>query len=166
MAVLTQDVSRPVRGHTPQKDVVYRLAGYTNQGSGNETEEIYKGSLVIVDISDSTGGYARACPATGSIALTTSDIFCGIAQHAQSVTSSNTADGSKTVRCAQDGVWAFAKASLTLADIGKNIYSTDDAGTLTVTSTDALWVGVLVDLDDTYAWVDISRAAGRLNSAT
>jgi hypothetical protein len=165
MAVLTNNVQRPVIGHDPSLDVSLPLAGYTNFGGGSTAHTVYHGSLVICDVTD-TDGYFRACPLCSDTNLTTSDIFGGIALERQDVTSSNTADGSVSVTVAQNGIWGFPVNSVAATDVGAPIYAADDGSTVTTTSTNNLWIGTLVKVDSTYAWVNIGHAAGRANSAT
>ncbi len=93
------------------------------------------------------------------------DIFGGIALEKVAVTSSDTADGSKKVSVARNGVWGFAVGSLAITDIGAAIYASDD-DTATTTDTNNWWIGYLVDVDSVYAWVDIAPAFMRANSAT
>lgn len=165
MTVLSANVARPCR--LPSGGITTRalgLAGYTNFGSGNTEHTVYKGSIVVCDVSD-TDGYFRACPLSSSVALAGGDIFGGLALEKQDVTSDNTDDGDVKVTVAVDGVWGFPVGSLAITDIGAPAYASDDA-TVTTTSTDNLWIGDIVDVDANYVWVDISRAAGRLNSAT
>lgn len=165
MAVLTANKNRPLKlpsgGLTTRK---LKLAGYTNFGAGTLTHSVYKGSVLVCDVSD-TDGYYRACPLSSSVNLASGDIFGGIALERQDVTSSDTADGSVEVTAAVNGVWGFPVASLAITDIGAPIYASDDAS-VTTTSTNNLWIGHLVDVDGTYAWIDIARAAGMPNSAT
>lgn len=165
MAVMTSSVTRPVR--SPVGGVAHRalpLAGYTNFGGGSTAHSVYKGSVVCCDVSD-TDGYFRACPLSSSVNLAAGDIFGGVAVEEQNVTSSNTDDGSVKVTVAINGVWGFAVGSLAITDIGAPAYASDDQ-TITTTSTNNLWVGTIIDVDSTYVWVDITRAAGQLNSAT
>lgn len=165
MAVLSASVQRPVRvpagGLTT---MALPLAGYTNFGGGTTAHTVYKGSGVICDVSD-TDGYYRACPLSSSVNSASGDVFGGIALEKVSVTSSDTADGSKKVTVARDGVWGFAVGSLAITDIGAAAYMSDDQ-TISTTDTNNYWCGVIVDADSTYVWVDIAPAAGRLNSAT
>lgn len=140
------------------------LAGYTNFAGGSAIHSVYKGSVVVCDVSD-TDGYFRACPLSSSTNLASGDIFGGIAVERQDVTSADTADGSKKVACYIDGEHAFAVGSIAQTDIGAAIYASDD-DTATTTSTNNIWIGVLVEVDATYAWVDISQAAGQPNSVT
>jgi hypothetical protein len=164
MAVLTYDIQLPHRGVDPRRFVKLPLAGYTNFGAGSVAHTVYHGSVVVCDVSD-TDGYFRACPAGATTNSAAGDIFGGIALERVDVTSSNTADGSKEVTVARDGVWGFAKGSVAQTDVGAAIYASDDQ-TVTTTSTNNFWIGYLVEVDSTYAWVDISRAAGMANSAT
>jgi len=165
MAVLSAAKTRP---HRLPPGGLYTiqvpLAGYTNFGAGTLTHEVYKGSVMVCDVSD-TDGYFRACPLSSSVNLAAGDIFGGIALEDMSVTSSDTADGSKKVSVAINGIWGFPVGSLAQTDVGAAIYASDD-DTVTTTSTNNLWIGHLVEVDDTYAWVDITRAAMMPNSAT
>ena len=154
MAVLTASVQRPVRipagGLTT---AVRKLAGYTNFGAGTVAHTVYKGSVVVCDVSD-TDGYFRAAPATGTTAAASGDMFGGIALEKVAVTSSDTADGSKLVTVAVDGEWGFAKGSLAITDVGADAYASDDQ-TITTTSSNNFKVGRITDVDGTYVWVDI-----------
>jgi hypothetical protein len=141
-----------------------KLAGYTNFGGGNTEHTVYKGSVVMSDVSD-TDGYYRACPSSGTTALAAGDIFGGVALEKVKVSSNDSEDGAKKVTVAVNGEWGYAKGSITITDIGAPAYASDD-DTVTTTSSDNLWIGTIVDVDDTYVWVDISHAAGRANSAT
>jgi len=93
------------------------------------------------------------------------DIFGGVALEKQVVSSADAADGSKEITVAVDGIWGFAVGSLAITDIGAPAYASDD-DTITTTSTNNFWCGYIVDVDSTYVWVDVSRAAGMANSAT
>lgn len=163
MAVLTQDVQRPHKGMDARKVLQIPMAGYTNFASGNTEHTIFKGSIVIIDVSD-TDGYARACPDSGSVNAAAGDIFCGIALERQKVTLNDTADGAKLVSVARDGVWAFPKGGVAQTDIGAPAYASDDA-TITATSTNNFWVGTIMGVDATYVYVDIHTAAGRVLAA-
>lgn len=163
MTNLTQSKQRPVLipvGGLATRSL--RLAGYTNFGGGTTAHTVYKGSVIICDVSD-TDGYFRAM--SSALTVTSSDIFGGIAAEKVSVSSSDLADGSKRLTAYVDGVWAFAKGSLAITDIGAVAYATDD-DTITTTATGALAIGVIVDVDDTFAWVDISDYAGRVSATT
>jgi hypothetical protein len=160
---LTADKQRPCRpnagGVTTRR---LGLAGYTVMTA---VHSVYKGSWVICDINVSTTGYFRAAK-SATTAGATGDIIGGISLEHKYVGASDLAEGSQYVTVAVDGVWGFPINSLTQADIGKAIYTTDDGNTISATSGTAYWVGTLVDVDATYAWIDIGRACGRLNAAT
>lgn len=160
MTNMTANVTRPHKGNILQQR--YDLVGYTAYGAGNLTYTAYKGAIMMIDVSD-VDGYAQ--PMLSTITAASGDVFLGIAEEKVAITSTDTADGAKDILVATDGLWGFVKGSLALTDIGAPIYATDDT-TITTTSTNALWVGTLVNVDDTYAWVDISHAAGRTNTAT
>lgn len=141
------------------------LAGYTNFGASAAEHAVYKGSVVICDVND-TDGYFRAAPLIGTTAAASGDIIGGVAVEYVKVTSSDTADGSKEVSVAVNGIWGFPINSVAITDMGAPIYAGDDGETVQTSSTNAFWIGTLVDVDATYAWVDISHACGRANSAT
>ncbi len=165
MAVLTKDKSRAVRlVNGPLHTMELPLAGYTNFGGGSEEHTVYKGSGVICDVSD-TDGYFRACPLGSSVNSAAGDIFGGIAIEQAKVKAANTGDGDVKVTVARDGVFAFAKGSLAQTDIGAPVYLSDD-DTLSTTSSNNYWCGILEEVDAVYAWVNIAPAFMRLNSAT
>lgn len=164
MTVLSARKDRPVK--LPAGGLTFtslKLAGYTNFGSGSTAHTVYEGSLVVCDVSD-TDGYFRAAPSTGSTAAASGDIFGGVAVQTVSVTSSDTADGSKVVKVATSGIWGFAVGSVAITDIGAAAYASDD-DTITTTSTNNFFVGDIVDVDATYVWVRIDRAVMRPTSA-
>lgn len=164
MTVLSQDKQRPNRGVDHDKDRLLPLAGYTNFGAGTLTHTVYHGSVVVCDVSD-TDGYFRACPLSSSVNSAAGDVFGGIAQENIAVGTGDTADGSKKVTVSVNGEWGFAKGSLAQTDVGAPAYASDD-DTITTTSTNNYWVGYITEVDATYVWVDISRAAGMTNTAT
>ena len=162
MTVLTKNKNRPYRlAHGPLSTMELPLAGYTNFGAGTLAHTVYKGSIVICDVSD-TDGYFRAAPAAGSAA---GDIFGGIAIEKAAVGAADLADGSVVVSVARNGVWGFAKGAVVQTDIGAPAYAEDD-DVVGVTSTNNYWIGTVVEVDDTYVWVDILRAVGMPNAAT
>lgn len=165
MAVLAVDVTRPVRlpvGGVSTAEV--KLAGYTNFAGGSVAHTVYKGSIVVCDVSD-TNGYFRACPLASSTNSASGDIFGGVALEQVAVTSSDTADGSKKVTVARNGVWGFPVGSVAITDIGAAAYASDDQ-TITTTSTNNYWCGYIEDVDSTYVWVNIAPAFMRTNTAT
>jgi predicted RecA/RadA family phage recombinase len=159
MANLTSDANRPYKNAGGLW--AYGLVGYTNYQGGNTAWTAYKGGIAMIDVSD-VDGYAQKM-STG-ITAAADDVFLGIFAEQASVTKENTADGSVKARVWRKGVFAFPKGSITVADIGAPAYATDDQ-TITTTSTDALWVGRIVAVDDTYVWVEIDSAAGHPNNA-
>ena len=160
MANLTASVTLPHKGDL--RPWSYGMVGYTDYAGGSTVYTIYKGSPVCMDVSD-VDGYAQ--PFLSGITAAGDDVFLGVALEEKSVTSADTAQGDKEIAVARGGVWGFPKASLSVTDIGAPIYA-DDSQVVTSTDTSNLWIGTLVDVDDTYAWVDISHATGRVNSAT
>jgi hypothetical protein len=141
----------PAGGITTQK---VKLAGYTNFGAGNTGHVVYHGSIVAQDVSD-TDGYSRAVgftPASG-------DVFMGVALEKQIVDSSTLADGSVEVTVAKNGTWGFPKGSLAQTDVGADIYCTDD-NVVQSSSSNALKIGKLEDVDALYAWVNIAPYFG------
>lgn len=163
MTVLSADKNRRHRDGMI-RTVELPLAGYTNFAGGSVEHTVYKGSGVVCDVSD-TDGYFRACPSGGSTASAGGDIFGGIALEQAKVKAANLLDGSVKVSVARDGVFAFAKGSLAQTDIGAPVYLSDD-DTVTTTSTNNYWCGILEEVDSVYAWVNIAPAFMRLNSAT
>jgi hypothetical protein len=165
MAVLTKNKQRPVRlpagGLTT---AVVKLAGYTNFGAGTVAHTVYKGSLMVSDVSD-TDGYYRAIPLSSSVNSASGDVFGGVAAEKVAVTSNDAADGSKLCTVYRDGVWGFPVGSLAITDIGAAAYASDD-DTITTTDTNNFWCGYIEDVDATYVWVNIAPAFGRTNTAT
>jgi hypothetical protein len=152
MTALSADKSRPVK--IPPgglKTFEVRLAGYTNRGSGNTAFVVYKGAVVCCDVSDTDGYFG---PKDMNIA--TGDLPGGIAAEHVAVTSSDTGDGSKKLTVYANGVWGFAKANLAITDIGAVVYASDTDAVTTTTSNN-LPFGRIVDVDDTYAWIDIEN---------
>jgi len=165
MAVLTANMQRPVKPISAGVSTrALPLAGYTNFGGGNTAHTVYHGSMLVSDVSD-TDGYFRAVPLTSGTNMAAGDIFGGVAMEKQSVTSTNTADGSVLVTAARNGVWGFAVGSLAQTDIGAAAYATDDQ-TISTTSSNNLWVGYIEGVDATYVWVNIAPAFLMANSAT
>ena len=161
MAVLAQDIQLPVRGVVETQK--QPLTGYTNHAGGNVEHTVYKGSILVSDVSDADG-YFRAVPLSSSTNMATGDVFGGVAIEQVKVETTDTADGAKKVTAARTGVWGFAPGSLAITDLGADIYASDDQ-TVTTTSTNNLYIGTLVALEDSRAWVDIARAFGRVNVA-
>lgn len=154
MTALTASKQRPVK--PPQHGLAtwaVPLIGYTNKGGGNTAHTVYKGSILVNDVSDSDG-YSRAL---ADETTATGDVFTGIAAEKQVIDSDVTGDGDAECTAYRNGIWGFAKGNLTIADMGANAYASDD-NTITTTDTNNLWVGKIVDVDGTYVWVDIAPA--------
>lgn len=165
MTVLSANIQRPVKlMHGELKTKLVPLAGYTNFGAGSTAHTVYKGSILVIDVSD-TDGYARAMPDSASVNMAAGDIFAGIAAEKQVVDSSVPGDGDKEVSAYRDGVWGFPKGSIAQTDVGAPAYASDD-NTVTTTSTVNLWIGYIEGVDDTYVWVNIEPAFMRANAAT
>jgi len=160
MANMTASISRRYKGDT--QPLRYGCVGYTDYQSGSTEYTIYKGAIVMMDVSD-VDGYAQ--PRLSAITAASGDVFLGVALEEVDITSLDTAQGDKDILVARGGVWAFAVGSLAVTDIGAPAYCSDDQ-TITTTSTNNLWVGTIVAVDSTYVWVDIGHASGRTNTAT
>ncbi len=151
MTALSANKDRPVRIPTGGlKQEKLKLAGYTNRGAGTVAFTCYKGAVIFCDVSDTDGYFGPMDTNSG-----TGDMFGGLAAEKQAVTSADTADGSVELSVYINGIWGFPVASLAITDIGEIIYATD-TDAVTTTSTNAINIGRLVDVDDTYAWIDIT----------
>lgn len=158
MAAQTYDVQRPARGFKGDETELLPLQGATAHGGAYD---VWKGQPVAQDVSVLDGYYTGV--GTG-VTWASGDVFGGIAIEHQHVPT-GLADGGKRVTVARDGTWGFPVGNLTQASVGAAAYLTDD-NTVTVTSTDALWIGYIVDVSNGYVWVDIEKAAGLPNTAT
>lgn len=153
MADLTASKQRPVRlppGGLEMRRV--KLAGYTNYGAGNVAHTVFKGAPVVSDVSD-TDGYASSI--TAALVVLAADLFFGIAAEKQAVTSADAADGSKELTVYTNGVWGFPLNGLAITDLGATIFATD-SDLPQAASLQKVAIGKLVDVDATYAWIDIS----------
>lgn len=151
MAALAQNKQRPVKPPVGGIGLFAQpLAGYTNRGSGSTAYIVYKGAIIACDVGDTDGyfGPVDFTPAAG-------DIFGGIAEERQDITSVDAADGAKNLTVIRNGVVGFPKGSLAITDVGADIYATTD-NDIQTSSTNALLIGRLVAVDATYAWVDIA----------
>ncbi len=160
MANQSNDVQRLSKNESAPWE--YGVVGYTNMQGGSVVHTIYKGAIVMMDVSD-VDGYAQS--RDSAINATSSDVFLGVAAEKVAVTADDTADGSKKVRVWRKGIFAFPVGSLAKTDIGAPIYASSSQD-VTTTSTNNLWIGTLVDVDATWAWVEIDQATGQANSAT
>jgi len=160
MANMTANVTRPTKGNVDVQ--YYGLVGYTDVQGGSLAYTAYKGAIMLMDVSD-IDGYAQ--PMLSTITAASGDVFLGINTSKVSVVAADTAQGDKDVLLATSGLFGFPVGSLVVTDIGAPIYATDDQ-TIQTSSTNALWIGTLINIDATYAWVNIGHAAGRTNTAT
>ena len=163
MANMTADVQRPVRlppGGLEMRKV--KLAGYTNYAAGNTAFTVYKGAVVYSDVSD-TDGYAS--PKQSGINAVATDVFLGVAAERKPVTSSNLADGSVEMTVFTNGVWAFPKGALAQTDLGATAMAADD-GTIVSATQNNVAIGKIVEVDDTYVWVDISDYSFKVSAET
>lgn len=154
MTALSSNIQRPIRvppGGLRMAKVL--LAGYTNYGAGETAFTVYKGALMMSDVSDTDGYFSHihGTPATG-------DIFGGVALDSAVVDSGAAADGAIQITVMASGVIGFPKGSLAITDLGATIYSTDDGTGVTTATTAAMPIGVLEEVDDTYAWINIEPA--------
>lgn len=159
MTNLSANVHRPHKGETEPRR--YGLVGYTNYQGGTTEYTVYKGAPMMLDVSD-VDGYAQ--PMLAAITAASGDVFLGIAAEKKVISSSETADGTLDI-LVENGLIGFPVGSLAVTDIGAPAYMSD-SNTVTTTSTNALWIGTIIDVDDTYVWVDTRHAAGRTNTAT
>jgi hypothetical protein len=150
MTALSANAQRPVRlppgGLQVEK---LKLAGYTNRGAGSVAYSVYKGAVMMCDVTDTDGYFGPI-----DVSAATGDIFGGIAMEHQDVGAADTADGSVECMVAMNGIWGFPKASLSITDIGAVIYATN-TNDVTTTSTNAIAIGILIDVDAVYAWINI-----------
>jgi predicted RecA/RadA family phage recombinase len=157
MANMTASTSRQYKGDP--KPWKYRLVGYTDYQGGSAAWTAYKGGIAMMDVSD-VDGYAQK--QISSVAIGAGDVFLGIFMEEVSVAAADAAQGAKTALVARGGIWAFPKQSLSVTDIGAVVYAVDDDGTVSSTSTSHLAIGILIDVDDTCAWVEINDYAGKV----
>lgn len=147
MAALTANIQRPVKpvgGHL--SPVILPLAGATGAGAAFT---VFKGAILVCDAS-AFDGYFKSHDITEAVG----DFFGGIAAEKAVVAATDTANGSKQVSAYQNGWWGFAKGAITRAALGALAYASDD-NTISLTSTDNLLIGRIMDVDGTYVWVKI-----------
>jgi ligand-binding sensor domain-containing protein len=160
MTDLSANIHRPHKGHV--EDLAYGLVGYTNYQGGSAGYTAYKGAPMIFDVSN-VDGYVQ--PLLTTITPASGDVFLGLAQEKKVIDSTITADNAEKILVARKGIFGFPKGSIAVTDIGAPAYMTD-SNTVITSSSNSLWIGTIVGLDDTYVWVDIGDAAGRANTAT
>ena len=135
MTALTADVDRS------QKEGViksYKIAASTT---------IYKGAGCMV-----VSGTGYLVP----MADTASGIFVGVAL--EGVDNSSGSDGDLSVRVRADGRFSFTCTGATVADIGKDVYASDDTTVLMTGQSNDVWVGKIDgDITTNTVWVDIGE---------
>lgn len=134
MAVLTDNRD------TPEMAVAW--GGNTYEFIGIDSEEFYKGAIIMFDASD-----GKVKPAGGT---SQSDGICvGRCEERVSTGSSNT----KTVK-ARDGVFRWENGeSIAATDIGAVAYADDDQTVFTTQGTTRSAVGRIVNVDASGVWV-------------
>lgn len=111
------------------------------------TTKIYAGTLTMRDAT----GYLK------NGADTASHSFAGVAR--EYVDNSAGAAGDLKAEVWKTGVYGF-EGSLTVADVGKKVYISDNVTVALVgTTSNDVWCGVLVDVEGTTMWVRIDEAA-------
>ncbi len=121
MTALTKDTNR-----------TYEL-GEINEVPVKGGSLIYQGSAVGAN----NFGYARA--------LQTGDLFLGFAE--DNVDNTGNADGVKNIRVRRRGSALLDIASVTLVDINKSVYATDDNTFILTAGGGAAYVGKIVRID-------------------
>lgn len=112
--------------------------------------KIFLGGLVAVDAS----GWAR--PAADAAGL----IVRGVAQ--DQVDNSAGVNGAKTIR-SRLGVYQFESTGLTIADIGKPMFVSDDQTVVKTATANNIVAGILVGIEGaTKAWIAVGARAGQI----
>lgn len=115
-------------------------------------QHIYKGSPMILDVSEDTL-YPRIF--TSAVTLAASDVFIGIAEEEVNVQTTDTEANNIVNLITGPSIVGFKSAVFTDADVGKSVYF-DDSGTLTATSTANLYIGKLIRVEAGYAFVQLA----------
>ncbi len=115
--------------------------------------KIYAGALVCINAS----GYAVPAADTAGLKLV------GVSR--QYVDNTGGADGAQTVLVWKDGVFDFAAAGMTAADVGKPVFVADDQ-TVALATTNGVGCGIITEVESaTKVWVDIDEANRRTGQA-
>ena len=120
MSALTKDTNR-----------IYEL-GNINELPIASGEIIYQGAA----IGGNSSGYAKS--------LGEGDLFLGFAE--DHIDNSLGSDGEKNIRVRKSGAILLEIAGITLADINKPVYATDD-DTFTLSSANAVYIGQISRID-------------------
>lgn len=121
MTALTKDTTR-----------VYEL-GNINELPAAAGELIYQGAAIGCDSS----GYAKT--------LEDGDTFAGFAE--ENLDNAAGSDGAKNVRIRKQGSILLEISGISLADVNKSVYATDD-NTFTLSSTNAVYIGQISRIDE------------------
>jgi hypothetical protein len=120
------------------------MTGLTNDANrsyelGDINQLPIKGGSIIYEgaaVGSNSSGYAKP--------ITNGDKFCGFAD--EKIDNSGGGDGAKTVRIRKKGSILLDISGITLADINKSVYATDD-NTFTLSATNAVYIGQISRID-------------------
>lgn len=141
MAALTQD-----------RNTTRKIGGQAGYPVAANTK-IYAGAMVCL------GADGYAVPAADTAGLK----FVGVSR--QYVDNTGGDDGAQTVLVWKDGVFDFAAAGMTAADVGKPVFVGDDQ-TVALTTTNGVGCGIITEMEAaTKVWVDIAEANRRTAQA-
>ena len=120
------------------------MTGLTNDANrsyelGDINQLPIKGGSIIYEgaaVGSNSSGYAKP--------ITNGDKFCGFAD--EKIDNSGGGDGAKTVRIRKKGSVLLDISGITLADINKSVYATDD-NTFTLSATNAVYIGQISRID-------------------
>ena len=120
------------------------MTGLTNDANrsyelGDINQLPIKGGAIIYEgaaVGSNSSGYAKP--------ITNGDKFCGFAD--EKIDNSGGGDGAKTVRIRKKGSILLDISGITLADINKSVYATDD-NTFTLSATSAVYIGQISRID-------------------
>lgn len=116
-------------------------------------KKIFGGSIVAVD----ANGYAQPAADTAGLKVR------GVAE--EQADNSAGASGAKTIRVRR-GVFKFAATGLTIADVGKPVFVSDDQTVSVAATTNNVCAGIMVDIDSaTEAWVAVGYIGERAAAA-
>src|SRR3989338_7448652 len=113
------------------------MTGLTNDANrsyelGDINQLPIKGGSIIYEgaaVGSNSSGYAKP--------ITNGDKFCGFAD--EKIDNSGGGDGAKTARIRKKGSVLLDISGITLADINKSVYATDD-NTFTLSATNAVYI--------------------------
>ena len=120
------------------------MTGLTNDANrsyelGDINQLPIKGGSIIYEgaaVGSNSSGYAKP--------ITNGDKFCGFAD--EKIDNSGGGDGAKTVRIRKKGSVLLDISGITLADINKSVYATDD-NTFPLSETNAVYIGQISRID-------------------